>query len=167
MHTARSNIIVHDPEQGFDLGRRFDLVPSIEVAEHLPSGAADRFIESLTRHSDLVLFSAATPGQGGTGHQNEQFPDYWAAQFAAQEYRPLDFVRKAIWSDRSVQVWLRQNVIPFASPRFLAGNAWTSEVASMAGPLSIVHPDLYGSLQSALARQPCITMILDQVGPKS
>jgi SAM-dependent methyltransferase len=150
MHTDPTKIIVHDLERAFDLERRFDLVISIEVAEHLPETAADLFIRSLTRHSDFVLFSAAIPGQGGTGHQNEQFPDYWAARFATYGYQPLDFVRRSIWSDRSVQVWLRQNVIPFASARFLAENSWTSEFAGSGGPMSIVHPDLFTMLRSKL-----------------
>jgi 2-polyprenyl-3-methyl-5-hydroxy-6-metoxy-1,4-benzoquinol methylase len=38
-----------DLAQGFNLGRRFDLVQSLEVAEHIPASQADRLIESLTR----------------------------------------------------------------------------------------------------------------------
>lgn len=144
---SRSNLIVRDLELGFDLERRFDLVVSIEVAEHLSSTAADLFIDSLTRHADLVLFSAAIPGQGGTGHLNEQFPDYWAARFANHGYAPLDFVRRALWTDRSVQVWLRQNVIPFASSRFVEKHAWARRVAESSGPLSMVHPELYNAVR--------------------
>ena len=59
------------------LGRKFDLVMSTEVAEHLSSDAAEDFIQSLCRHGDIVLFSAAIPGQGGTHHVNEQYPSYW------------------------------------------------------------------------------------------
>ena len=143
LQTDRSRIVVHDLEQGFDLERKFDLVASIEVAEHLSPAAANQFVASLVRHGELVLFSAAIPGQGGTGHLNEQFPDYWAVRFLEHGYRPIDFVRRALWTDRSVQVWLRQNVIPFASPRFLVEHAWAREIADGSGPLSIVHPELY------------------------
>jgi 2-polyprenyl-3-methyl-5-hydroxy-6-metoxy-1,4-benzoquinol methylase len=55
-----------------DLGRAFDLVISLEVAEHLPESAADAFIDSLVRHGDVILFSAAIPFQGGHRHINEQ-----------------------------------------------------------------------------------------------
>ena len=55
-----------------ELGRRFDLVQSLEVAEHLPAAAADTLVSTLTRHGDIVLFSAARPGQGGESHLNEQ-----------------------------------------------------------------------------------------------
>ena len=40
-----------------DLGRRFDLVESMEVAEHLPDGAADGFVACLARHADVVSVS--------------------------------------------------------------------------------------------------------------
>lgn len=48
-----------------DLGRCFDLVQSLEVAEHLPAAKAEQFIATLTKHGPRVLFSAAVPGQGG------------------------------------------------------------------------------------------------------
>ena len=62
-----------------DLGRQFDLVQSLEVAEHLPAAKAEQFVETLTAHGSRILFSAAVPGQGGENHINEQLPDYWRA----------------------------------------------------------------------------------------
>jgi hypothetical protein len=35
----------------------------------------------------MVLFSAAIPAQGGTGHVNERWPGYSRALFAARGYR--------------------------------------------------------------------------------
>jgi 2-polyprenyl-3-methyl-5-hydroxy-6-metoxy-1,4-benzoquinol methylase len=58
-------IVATDLEQPFDLGRRFDLAICLEVAEHLSPAAAPGFIDSLTRHADVILFSAAIPFQGG------------------------------------------------------------------------------------------------------
>ncbi|MBT3396568.1 MAG: hypothetical protein HN423_05250 [Alphaproteobacteria bacterium] len=46
-------------------GRTFDLVQSLEVAEHLPASGAAAFIDNLVRHGTMALFSAAPPGQGG------------------------------------------------------------------------------------------------------
>ena len=47
-----------------DLARRFALVQSLEVAEHLPPKAARSFVGSLTRHADIVLFSALSARTG-------------------------------------------------------------------------------------------------------
>lgn len=54
-----------DLRYSFDLKKKFDLVISLEVAKHLPFESADNFIDSICRHGDTVLFSAALPGQGG------------------------------------------------------------------------------------------------------
>jgi hypothetical protein len=40
-------------------------------AEHLPPGAADGLVAGPAALSDRILFSAAVPGQGGTGHVSE------------------------------------------------------------------------------------------------
>ena len=66
-----------DLAKPFHLDRQFDLVMSLEVAEHIPGACAEIFIESVTRLGPVVLFSAAIPFQGGTHHVNEQWPDYW------------------------------------------------------------------------------------------
>ena len=59
------DFVSHDLSRPLDLGRRFDLVQSLEVAEHLPPAASRDFVRSLTAHGPIVLFSAAPPGQGG------------------------------------------------------------------------------------------------------
>lgn len=71
-----------------DLGRRFDLVYSVEVAEHIRPEAAEEFVRTLTRHGDRVLMTVARPGQGGLGHLNEQEPAYWEEQFARVGFVP-------------------------------------------------------------------------------
>lgn len=134
-----------DLEQGVALDRRFDLVISLEVAEHLDARAADSFVASLVRHGDLVLFSAAIPFQGGHHHVNEQFAEYWAERFAGHGYRPLDFIRPRIWTDREVLWWLRQNVLLYAHERALERHPLLRRELSPSRILSIVLPDVYVS----------------------
>ena len=64
----RRNVDVRmcDLSQPFVLERRFDVAVCLEVAEHLPESVADQFADGLTSGPDVLLFSAATPGQGGT-----------------------------------------------------------------------------------------------------
>ena len=47
---------------------RGELAVSLEVAEHLSAKRADGFVNDLCSIADVVLFSAAIPGQGGVGH---------------------------------------------------------------------------------------------------
>jgi SAM-dependent methyltransferase len=132
-----------DLEQGLSLGRRFDLAMCLEVAEHLCESAAQTLVAALARHGDLILFSAAIPHQGGDGHINERFPDYWAALFACEGYRPLDFIRPRIWNDPNVLWWFPQNTLVFAHDRVLAANERLRQEQDTARMLSVVHPNVY------------------------
>lgn len=97
----------HDLTQPLDLGRRFDLVVSLEVGEHLPEASADTFVGSLVRHADTIMFSAAIPGQEGDGHINCQPSEYWQAKFARHGYRSS----KLDIEDRRVLPWYRNAFI--------------------------------------------------------
>ena len=91
----------------------FDLAMSLEVAEHLPPEAADRFIQSLMRSSKAVLFSAAFIGQPGAGHINTRPHSYWAQKFISSGYLLFDIFRPEFWSDARVEPWYRQNAVLF------------------------------------------------------
>ncbi|MCI5165514.1 MAG: methyltransferase domain-containing protein, partial [Candidatus Electrothrix sp. GM3_4] len=91
--------------------KQYDLAISLEVAEHLSDKSAVRFVESLTAASDFILFSAAILFQGGNGHVNEQWPDYWADMFAKRGFVALDIVRSKIWNDSQIPTWYRQNIL--------------------------------------------------------
>lgn len=62
-----------------DFGR-YDLAICLEVAEHLPAESGPGLVEALA-NSELVLFSAATPGQPGVDHINCQPHEYWHELF--------------------------------------------------------------------------------------
>ena len=59
-----------------------DLVICTEVAEHVPKEQADRLVEQIVKaDGQYVYFTAAPPGQKGTGHINEQPKQYWVEKF--------------------------------------------------------------------------------------
>lgn len=102
-----------DLSEPLDLGRRFDLVMSLEVAEHLPANRAPVFVRNLVRHGDLIMFSAALPYQGGDGHLNENWLEFWAPLFAGEGYDCVDALRGPMWHDARVDWWYRQNTVLF------------------------------------------------------
>lgn len=104
-----------DLSQPLDLGRKFDLVQSLEVAEHLPAASAREFVASLARHGDVVLFSAAVPGQGGEHHVNEQPLEYWRSLFAERGFACFDFLRAHLRDRREVKPWYRYNTLIYAN----------------------------------------------------
>lgn len=112
--------LARDLNLPFRLGRHFDLVQSLEVAEHLPAARAASFIEDLAAHADMVLFSAAPPGQGGENHINEQPYDYWRAFFRRAGLVPLDCVRPMIAGQTDVAPWYRYNVLLYVHERMMA-----------------------------------------------
>ena len=66
------------------LGRSFDLVMSLEVAEHIPTDLHARLIEWLLAHTRRwLVFSAAHPGQPGAGHTGNKAPSIWRGAFLA------------------------------------------------------------------------------------
>lgn len=72
---------IHDLREPLHLGRQFELIICLEVAEHLPESAADTLCDTIGKHaSKLLLFSSAPPGQGGHGHINLQPFEYWQSR---------------------------------------------------------------------------------------
>ncbi len=104
-----NSFLVRDLVGPFHLDRKFDLVQCLEVAEHLPASSSESLIHSIVQHSEVVLFSAAPPGQGGHGHINEQPYEYWRKLFAAHQFMPYDFLRPMIFHSDEVDSWYRYN----------------------------------------------------------
>lgn len=149
-------------EKPFQIDRRFDLVVSLEVAEHLPSDCAEIFVESLVGLGPVVLFSAAIPFQGRTSHVNEQWPDYWASYFQTKGYVVIDCIRKKIWKNDNVRWWYVQNILMYIKQGYLDNYPLLkSEFENTAtSQLSIVHPRKYLDMHLLLlATQDIATMI--------
>ena len=144
----KKKFIPIDLDTDFSLDRIFDLVISLEVAEHLSKNSSRQFIENLTKLGDVVLFSAAIPGQGGTNHINEAFPDFWISLFESNGFYPIDVVRKQIWDDKEIDFWYRQNILIFARHSIKNDNLiFNKNQSSINDTLPYfydrIHPELY------------------------
>lgn len=140
---------------GVTAGRTFDLAVSLEVAEHLPESSADGFVRSLTALAPVVLFSAAIPGQGGTGHINEQWPGYWAVKFEDRGYIAVDCIRPRVWTDQRVAWWYAQNAVVYVRRSELSRFAGLAEWAGRqpaGSPLPLVHPRPFERLVRRVSR---------------
>ncbi len=145
LQISPENYLSSDLTKPLELHRKFDLVVSLEVAEHLPKSYAETFVDSLVRLGPCILFSAAVPGQGGTNHLNEQWQDVWAQYFQAKGYVAIDCIRKHIWNNDQVEFWYCQNILIYAKRDLLQikpllQEAYTQSHNSM---LALVHPRLY------------------------
>lgn len=93
-----------------------DVALSFEVAEHLPAAAADGFVRLLTATAPIVVFGAATPGQGGQGHVNEQPHAYWIERFerlGSMWDRNTSLRFRESWHAAGVEAWYADNVMVF------------------------------------------------------
>jgi len=66
---------------------KYDVCLCIEVAEHIDSDKSERLVDILTKSSDYIVFSAAPPGQEGTGHINCQPPEFWIKLFKEKDFK--------------------------------------------------------------------------------
>jgi SAM-dependent methyltransferase len=138
----------HDLTTPFDLDRKFDLVISLEVAEHLSKEVASSFVTALTAHGDSILFSAAIPAQGGFKHINEQWPSYWQELFANNGYVLFDYIRPKFWDDADVEGYYKQNTFIYVNSAAHELISRMSEYKSPAFPVDAVHPAKYLSVAS-------------------
>ena len=117
----------------------FDLAVSLEVGEHLPDSSSQYLVDSLVSLGDVVLFSAAIPGQGGTNHINEQWPSYWARKFLKHGYLPFDF-RVDFWENDKVDYFYRQNILMYANGEKVSYFPGLADLKCEGDPLPLVHP---------------------------
>ncbi len=80
-------VIFADLRDPLNINKDFDLAMSIEVAEHIEGKFADAYVNNiLSFHPKIVMLTAATPGQGGEFHVNEQDKAYWEKKFFDKGY---------------------------------------------------------------------------------
>ncbi|MFE5716575.1 class I SAM-dependent methyltransferase [Streptomyces sp. NPDC056501] len=135
------------------LDRRFDLAMCMEAAEHVDASRADSLVGDLCSMADVILFSAAIPGQTGTDHRNEQWPPYWRGRFEQWGYELVDCLRTRLWDDQEIEPWYAQNAFLYVSGDRLAADERLREAAAENGrmPLCAVHPGVLGLFSAPYA----------------
>lgn len=137
----RELITITDLTKRMENQARYDIAISTEVAEHVGSEHADTFIANLCGFSDIVLFSAALPYQGGIHHVNEQWIEYWNRKFRALDYVAFDIFREPFWNDARIPYFYRQNCLLYVKTRWVE-MLRTRGIEPTVEPRSLVHPEL-------------------------
>lgn len=153
----RACFLATDLAKPIDLQRTFDLVQSLEVAEHISATSADVFVENLVRHSSgIILFSAAPPGQGGEFHVNEQPYDYWREKFLKRGFEAYDYVRPLIAHDKSVSFWYRFNTLLYVHKNAAADlpEAICATRVLLAQPIADLSPPLFRARKFVIRAMP-------------
>lgn len=129
----REYFVCLDLNKTINLGKKFDAVLCLEVAEHLEATSSESLIKTLTNHADLIIFSAAIPKQSGWHHVNCQWPDYWQNLFNKQGYTCEDNLRSVLWDDPNIEFWYKQNI--FTARR-------SDNAGSEPRIKAIIHPEM-------------------------
>jgi hypothetical protein len=105
--------------QGPPTGQKVDVSICFEVAEHVEPALSNKLISILAQSARWIVFTAAPPGQGGTGHINEQPRDYWITEFEKAgchyESELTDKLREQ-FKEREVVEYLQKNLSVFSTP---------------------------------------------------
>lgn len=128
---------------------RYHLALCLEVAEHLPSERADWIVDTLTTLAPAVLFSAAVPGQGGQGHVNEQWPEYWVPRFNDRGFKVSGALRWKWWGQvpHAIEPWYAQNLLLAVDEDLLSERPLLQPYFRSWGdaPHAVVHPFYRGT----------------------
>lgn len=94
-----------------------DLGICLEVLEHLENETGKKIVEQMANSCEVILFSAATPGQGGTGHINEKKHQYWLNQFEEKGFKVYDCVRPSLQKSTSTARYYALNTFLLVKSR--------------------------------------------------
>lgn len=102
------------PDDDDLLDRRYDIVMCLEVGEHLPAKSAPVLVGTcaqFAQNGGSIVWSAATPGQGGHRHINEQPHAFWHRLFAAHGFLP-----RPVWRGcNQISPWYSKNAFIYSS----------------------------------------------------
>ena len=102
-----------DLTQNLEL-KETDLSISLEVLEHIEAKDAVKVAGTIAKHSNILVFSAAHPGQGGDGHINCRPKEYWEGVFNVHglflDQADTDHIVKSMSSGYHMG-WLPMNVM--------------------------------------------------------
>lgn len=145
-YVDQENLLIDKKEfRAADLGeqvkteQKYDLAISLEVAEHIEEAKAERFVKNITEASDIVLFSAALPCQGGRNHVNEQWPGYWKSLFEKAGYLCCDWLREKIWNNPEIRFWYSQNTVLYVKGKEKLASLDLEETVDLRG---MIHPGM-------------------------
>src|SRR5690606_35696989 len=100
---------------------------------------------------------------GGVQHVNEQWPDYWAAQFADRGYSCIDCLRARFWDDPEVSFWYAQNTLVSVAEEALGQYPRLLERETVEAPRRLAHPMLVARNHHRVRTQKALLELLATV----
>lgn len=121
-YAAKAGVDIHafdlTQSEPTDIPGRFDVAYCFEIAEHLPPEIGMALVRFLISKGRTIVFTAAQPGQEGTGHINEQPREYWIERFegAGAKYDAAATAKLSkAFGEAGVSHWFHDNVSVFTT----------------------------------------------------
>lgn len=115
-HIVRDNILYRDLRESVNIPETYNMAICLEVAEHIDEKYADQLISNITKNAPILIFSAATPGQGGSEHVNEKPFIYWKEKIFLQGFsldkEKTNSLRKTL-REKKIKLWYSKNITVF------------------------------------------------------
>lgn len=150
-HLTEDEFIQANLQEFRSLPKKYDLAVCVEVAEHIDERYADTLVRTLVHASDVILFSAGIPGQGGQLHVNERWPSFWRERFNVHNFFFHDVIRSLIWDNEKVALWYRQNIFLVAKKGYPFDSALYERYAAVRF-VDCVHPELFSATHNQLQK---------------
>lgn len=150
VNSANLNFVEIDFEkESYNRLPKTDLSIFVEVAEHLKSATAKKVIENICETSNIIVFSAAIPGQGGFNHINENPINYWVELIESNNFAVFDTFRQELNAVGDLPSYYRNNIVLAVSEKFLCGN---QEIASALTEFRILSREIIFDYRSNLMK---------------
>ena len=105
---------VRDLSQPIELEREYDVIMSLEVAEHIPRQYQSAYLANLTKFAKAFLvLSWAVPGQAGDGHVNNRTNSYVVWKLRRLGFQ-LDLEKTGLLRAQSSLVWFQNTILVFS-----------------------------------------------------
>ncbi len=97
----------------------YDLAICVEVIEHISFQRSLLLLDWVSTNCRTVMFSGATPGQGGTQHINEQNQSYWLSEMMKRGFLPFDNIRPQLHRNKHIPGYYKNNIFFYVNSKFL------------------------------------------------
>ncbi len=118
-----SFVIEGDVTKEINLDRKFDCVISFEVGEHINPNGMNTFINNITSYANkYIIFTAAGPGQRGTGHINLTEKKIWIKEIVSKGFlykKHLVKRCKIDWKEFNVASYIIRNLMIFKREKWI------------------------------------------------
>lgn len=141
--------------ESLEIDGEVDLAICLEVMEHIPEDSAKKRMDLLLSRCRFLLFGAAVPLQGGTGHINEKSQSYWVDYITSRGFLAYDPIRWKIWNDEPIPYWYKQNMLLYVNSReaALLPDEISRYQLTAESLINVIHPQLLEKLNRKIERR--------------